>query len=421
MSDEYEAAAELENTLSRWDGDDDEEGMAYPAEEDDGDSPQNMLEKIEDDIREIQYYIMISTDYYEREAQAKVGLQKDPKNGGNKSLKASIEDHLYAKCGNRNIDLSCSAKYLEEILAELLEHTKANHPWACYYIWNNEMYVKEVIAAYLQYLKVKKKKEKAKQIRVNMIINGPRHAIANKDMEMSAQEVYYTCLSIKRKKKKTDAMKQDAYHYSVIQEACERHNENMGVEDDDYEDSVEARILCLTKSEEYEFKVAFSVVAGVDEISFFNKVHIGQIEEVFLAIGLTLQTFDLKEIVNNIELDSNDECTCEQLKDAYEIWRRHQIPVSMLKALFNKILKDNRLPLEGSFPVEYKTLNHGTLTLDSQSICNIVNKVQDLSGNSRLKTADIMTTINELKSTKGSGVSFRDFVSIFSTEEKVHA
>ena len=105
----------------------------------------------------------------------------------------------------------------------------------------------------------------------------------------------------------------------------------------------------------------------------------------------------------------------DDLKDAYEEWRKAQMALPVIQALFNMLVEDKNIPKGNEFPLHYKGKRSGAATIPHRALRNAVNKVMHLHGKHALSSdADIRCLVDELVSDKERKVAFKDFITMFS-------
>jgi hypothetical protein len=118
----------------------------------------------------------------------------------------------------------------------------------------------------------------------------------------------------------------------------------------------EERKVKMTPEQDFEYKMAFSVVAGVEEGSIATadtRIDVTQLDEVFMALGLTMQDSDLEQIVNGVELDDDGLIGMDELRESFEAWRIKQIDVDVLQAIFNMLVEEKGITSLKKFPEQY--------------------------------------------------------------------
>lgn len=178
----------------------------------------------------------------------------------------------------------------------------------------------------------------------------------------------------------------------------------------------EKKLIKMTSSQEYELKTAFSVVVGcVEGVVSDEKLSVDQLDDVFMAVGLTLQDSDLEYIIEKVDLDAEGMIAYEDLREAYEDWRIMQMEIPTVQALFNMLVEDKGITKTQQFPYHYKGKRSGDATIPHRALRNAVNKVMHLHGKLALRNdEEIQCLVNEIASDKERKITFKDFCSMFS-------
>lgn len=177
----------------------------------------------------------------------------------------------------------------------------------------------------------------------------------------------------------------------------------------------ETKLIKMTSQQEYEFKIAFSVVVGAKDVVSDEKLSVDQLDDVFMAIGITMQDSDLEYIIESVELDGEGMISYEELRDAYENWRIRQMEIPSVQALFNMFVEDKNISKSKGFPYHFKGKRSGNATIPHRALRNGVNRVMHLHGKMALKNdQDVQCLVNEIASEKDRKVTFEDFCTLFS-------
>ena len=177
----------------------------------------------------------------------------------------------------------------------------------------------------------------------------------------------------------------------------------------------EKKLVKMTMDQEYEFKTAFCLIVGSDDMIVDEKISVDQIEDVFTSIGFTMQDYDLENIINAVDLDVDGMIAYEDLRDAYEEWRKAQMEVPIVQGLFNMLIEDKNITKGSEYPAYYKGKRSGDATITHHALRNVVNKVMHLHGKHALKSdAEVRCLVDEIASEKDRKISFKDFITMFS-------
>ncbi len=182
-----------------------------------------------------------------------------------------------------------------------------------------------------------------------------------------------------------------------------------------YDDGGADKKLRMSAEQDFEFKVAFSVVAGLQNIVIDEKIHVSQIDEVFQACGLTMQEHDLAYVMELIDLDDEENVSQDSLRDAFESWRLHQLQLPVVKALYNMFIVDKTIPKEREFPQRYMGKDAGEATMSHKALENAINKTMHLHGKSLVSQKELMSVVDEVTSSGDRTITFADFCGLFSS------
>lgn len=173
--------------------------------------------------------------------------------------------------------------------------------------------------------------------------------------------------------------------------------------------------LKMNKEEEFEFRTAFSVVAGSKTISISTNDTIteDQVDDVMLALGFSFTDADIATMVMGCDLDSSSKITCDSLLASYEATRDNQIHLKQLKALYCSLIRDD--VLHNNIPHECKGKVVGTTPLMLSALRNAVNKALMLNGPMALTENEVMPMVEEISASPERKISFEDFVRLFSS------
>ena len=222
-----------------------------------------------------------------------------------------------------------------------------------------------------------------------------------KDKE-AIQNLLDTCLSDRTGK----------YQYSVLKGNINELKTKMT---GTYDDETDDKKLKMTAEQNFEFKMAFSVVAGIQSAVIDEKIHISQIDEVFQACGLTMQEYDLDFVTELLDLDEDENVSYDTLRDAFEQWRLNQLQLPVVKALYNMFIVDKTIPRENEFPVRFMNKNPGEATISHKALENAIKKVVHLHGKNSVSKSELSAVINEITSSADHKITFADFCALFSS------
>jgi uncharacterized protein YggL (DUF469 family) len=235
--------------------------------------------------------------------------------------------------------------------------------------------------------------------------NQDTRKLDKKDKEI-VQNLLNTCLCDRTGK----------YQYSILKGNLKELQTKMaGTYDDDDDDEDGNTKLKMTMEQNFEFKVAFSVVAGLQNTVIDEKIHISQIDEVFQACGLTMQEYDLEYVTEYLELDEEENVSYDNLRDAFEQWRLNQLQLPVVKALYNMFIVDKTVPKESEFPRRFVNKNPGEATISHKAIENALNKIMHLHGKSMVTKTDLIAVVDEFTSTGDRKITFSDFCGLFTS------
>jgi len=181
----------------------------------------------------------------------------------------------------------------------------------------------------------------------------------------------------------------------------------------------ERMALGMSKDQEFEFRMAFRVIANANAPPDFDP-HISPpieaiegrlVGDVFLALGFVFQDSDVEELLETSITDKNGNYTLDSLMESFENWKKKQLAIMDLQAIFNGLIRDEQLPKE--FPNSLTIKQAGNITIPITSIRNAINDCLHLDGDARLKDEDCAGLIDEISSFSGKTVSFSDFVEMF--------
>jgi len=171
--------------------------------------------------------------------------------------------------------------------------------------------------------------------------------------------------------------------------------------------------LHLSKDAEFQFRVACHVASGETEFhadKLVDRVSVSDIDDVFLAIGYTMQEDDLKFITDRCEAEGGI-VKVDNLLSAFEAFREEQIQLPKLKILYASLVADG--VLHHSIQSGRKSKVVGTSSLPHEALRSALNKVLGLHGNLQLTLEEVMPLVEEISSRYDGKITFRDFVRIF--------
>ncbi len=242
-------------------------------------------------------------------------------------------------------------------------------------------------------------------------------------------------ITLKRKVPHGEAV---SYTFASLMAACFAHRTATTVMQPGEEvfDMELERELKMSKAEEFEFRVACSVVIGQEEVSSDHFVPLSCIDDVFLALGYTMQEKDLIYILDHCDVEQRDPFAggadnrgglgavvgdvdgdgekgvkVDNLMSAFEAFRDDQVMVLKIKAIFNSIIASGALP--HSLRSEHKKAV-GSTTIPHESLRNIMNKLLQLSRKDGLTEEETRLLVDEISSRYDRKITLRDFVRIFS-------
>ena len=118
------------------------------------------------------------------------------------------------------------------------------------------------------------------------------------------------------------------------------------LEDYEVDETEEVKPFGASAEQQHEFRLAFSVVSkGKETISAT------QINDLFLALGYTLQDNDLQTFIDNCVTDSSGKYPCDNMLEAYDIFRRDMLDERYLGAVFAMLATKKKVA--SKFPIEY--------------------------------------------------------------------
>ncbi len=171
--------------------------------------------------------------------------------------------------------------------------------------------------------------------------------------------------------------------------------------------------LKMNKEDEFEFRTAFSVVAGSKTISANDTITEDQVDDVMLALGFSFTDEDIETMVMGCDLDSSGNISCDSLLASFEATRDDQIQLKQLKALYCSLIRDG--VLHNNIPHECKGKVVGTTPLMLSVLRNAVNKALMLNGPMALTENEVMPMVEEISASPERKITFEDFVRLFSS------
>lgn len=236
-------------------------------------------------------------------------------------------------------------------------------------------------------------------------------AKANKPKELKpddVKELLHLCLP-------TADMK---FTYDALSAACYAWRSTSSAQlpgEDPYDIELE-RELKLSKDEEFRFRVAFSVIAGKEDISPHDMIEEDSLVDVFSAQGYSMQPADMEYIQNLCEIGEDGMINVDSALQAYELWRDDQLQLTTLKAIFNTLVADEKL--HKGIPDGYKNKVVGRTELSINALRRILNSVLSNSGADKLTNDEVFDIAGEISSSINRTVTLQDFVRLFNTHYK---
>ena len=163
----------------------------------------------------------------------------------------------------------------------------------------------------------------------------------------------------------------------------------------------------LTRNQEFELNMAFRVVAG-EGVEVISEE---QIDDVFMALGYTLQPADLDVIISNCVTDNDGNYSYSGLVEGYNFWRRKQLNLTDLSPIFNALVKEGKLPR--NFPRHLTNKLAGDSMVGVEGVRNALNAVLHLEGDLEATDHDALGLIDEVASTPQRAINFTDFLDMF--------
>lgn len=218
----------------------------------------------------------------------------------------------------------------------------------------------------------------------------------------------------------TLANKNKTYSFDALSAACFSYRDKttvMQLGEEVFDEELEKE-LKLSKDEEFEFRVACSVVIGQVDVGADDSVPICDVNDVFLALGYTMQDSDLVFILDRCEVSSEDSGSVkvDSLLAAFEHFRDVQVPLHKLKTIFNSMVADETL--HHNLKSDHKRKAVGSTGLPHVAIRNVLNKTLQLHGSMALDMDATMLVVEEITSRSDRKITLRDFVRIFVTQSE---
>ena len=182
--------------------------------------------------------------------------------------------------------------------------------------------------------------------------------------------------------------------------------------EDPYDGELEKE-LKMSKEEEFNFRVAFSIIADKDTCSLDDAISEDDLADVFYAIGYTVQDSDVEALRNLCEISDDGMILVDSALQAYESWRDDQLQLKTLKAVFNTLIADKHI--HRNIPDAYKNKVVGRTELDIHAMREVLNSVGGASGAEKMSKDEVFDIVGELSSKVGRSVSLQDFIRLFNT------
>ena len=163
--------------------------------------------------------------------------------------------------------------------------------------------------------------------------------------------------------------------------------------------------LGLTSEQYFELAEAFKMIAGEGNITIPED----KISDLFDSVGYTLQESDLKWIIHNTTSQKDGTYIFDMLAESFSDWKKEQINVEDIKAVFNMFASGQKLSM--NFPTTFGG-EPGSNTIKGDAIKYILSET--IKRNLPYTSADVERIIDEISTSNDKGITFKDFVGLFS-------
>ena len=118
------------------------------------------------------------------------------------------------------------------------------------------------------------------------------------------------------------------------------------LEEYEVDETEELKPFGANPKQQHEYRLAFYIVSKGKETIPAEKIN-----DIYLALGYTLQDTDLAIIIDNCVPDDSGKYPCENTLEAYDLFKRDMLDERYLAAVFAMLSTKKRV--SSKFPIEY--------------------------------------------------------------------